>query len=307
MKRGFEHIAALYVGLDGFVDRATAFVREGLELGEAVLVLVPPDKGDALRSALGADASTVRFADMEAVGRNPARIIPVWEEFIRHHGRNGGARGIGEPIWAGQTPEELAEAQRHESLLNLAFAGTPARILCPYDTSALAPAVIEEARRSHPYVATNGSTVESPSYRGIPSPSDPFEGPLPEPQARPTEMTVGSGGLAEVRRFVAGHVAALGLDVERVADCVLAVNELATNGLRYGGGRPLVRIWREGNHVVCEVRDEGLIRDPLVGRLRPGPSEQGHRGLWVVNQICDLVQIRSSSAGSVVRIRFSRA
>ena len=51
--------------------------------------------------------------------------------------------------------------------------------------------------------------------------------------------------------------------------------------------------------------DSGRIEDPLVGRERP-PHEQGRgRGLWIVNQLCDLVQIRSGEGGTHVRLRMT--
>ena len=34
-------------------------------------------------------------------------------------------------------------------------------------------------------------------------------------------------------------------------------------------------------------------RTPLAGRRRPAPSEPDDRGLWLANQLCDLVQVRS--------------
>jgi len=83
---------------------------------------------------------------------------------------------------------------------------------------------------------------------------------------------------------------------------VLAVNELATNSIRYGGGRGEMLLWREGQTLLCEIRDEGHITDPLVGRSRPAPEANNGRGLWLANQLCDLVQIRSSPAGSRVRV-----
>ena len=55
--------------------------------------------------------------------------------------------------------------------------------------------------------------------------------------------------------------------------------------------------------VVCEVGDAGTISDPLVGRLRPSLDKQGGRGLWIANHFCDLLQIRSSRAGTRVRCR----
>ena len=55
--------------------------------------------------------------------------------------------------------------------------------------------------------------------------------------------------------------------------------------------------------LAAEVRDHGRIVDPLVGRQRPAPYELGGRGVWLANQLCDLVQVRSSAAGTVVRLR----
>jgi anti-sigma regulatory factor (Ser/Thr protein kinase) len=54
--------------------------------------------------------------------------------------------------------------------------------------------------------------------------------------------------------------------------------------------------------LLCEVQDEGQIDTPLVGRSRPSPEARNGRGMWLVNQLCDLVQIRSASSGSVVRV-----
>jgi anti-sigma regulatory factor (Ser/Thr protein kinase) len=86
---------------------------------------------------------------------------------------------------------------------------------------------------------------------------------------------------------------------------VLAVHEIAANSIRHGGGRGTLRVWRDGGSLVCEIRDRGHIRDPLVGRTRPLPNATGGRGLWIANQICDLVQIRSTAAGTVVRVHQS--
>ena len=62
---------------------------------------------------------------MAEIGANPACIIPAWRDFVDECAEAGRAiRGIGEPIWADRSPAELVECQRHESLLNLAFADT---------------------------------------------------------------------------------------------------------------------------------------------------------------------------------------
>ena len=40
-------------------------------------------------------------------------------------------------------------------------------------------------------------------------------------------------------------------------------------------------------------------RDPLVGRRRP--AEATGLGLWVVHQVCDLVELRTGPAGTTIR------
>jgi anti-sigma regulatory factor (Ser/Thr protein kinase) len=95
---------------------------------------------------------------------------------------------------------------------------------------------------------------------------------------------------------------AAGLEEARTTDLVLAVDEVATNSLRHGGGRGTLQIWREDGAVVCEVRDAGRIQDPMAGRERPALDRDGGRGLWMVNQLCDLVQLRTLPAGAVVRL-----
>ena len=68
---------------------------------------------------------------------------------------------------------------------------------------------------------------------------------------------------------------------------------------------PRYRVWRHGEVVVCEVHDAGRFDQPLAGRVRPTPDQTSGFGLWLANQVCDLVQIRSFEDGSVVRLHIS--
>src|SRR6478672_3345873 len=153
--KGFVHEALLYDGLDAFVASTAPFVRAGVDAQEPVLVVVSQRKIDALRDALGPAADQVSFADMHEVGRNPARIIPAWRDFLDQREQAPSAvRGIGEPIWFGRSEAELVECHRHEALLNVAFDDEPAfTLLCPYDIDALPASVIDEAILNHPGTA----------------------------------------------------------------------------------------------------------------------------------------------------------
>ncbi|MBW3589346.1 MAG: sensor histidine kinase [Actinobacteria bacterium] len=306
---GLRHAALFYSGPDKFAELTASFVRQGLDAGEAVMVLAKGEKAGALKEELGSKAAEVLFGDMEEIGRNPARILPVWQDFITSHdGSNRGLRGVGEPIWAGRTPEEIVEAQRHESLINFALADAPLLIACPYDIGALEPDMIEEARRTHPLLLEEGDLEyrDSPAYRHTEDTGAPFDDPLPEPRSRPEEMPVSPDRIGELRIFVSRRSAAFGLDPARTEDLVLAVNEIVTNTLRHGGGRGVLRLWHEGHSLVCEVRDRGQIDEPMVGRMRPSPNQESGFGLWLVNHLCDLVQVRSFASGTVVRVHMGR-
>jgi anti-sigma regulatory factor (Ser/Thr protein kinase) len=305
----FRHEALFYAGRDDFVRQAAQFLRDAVAAQEPALVVVDAPKIDLLREELDGAAADVCFADMADIGANPARIIPAWREFVdRHAGSNRRLRGIGEPIWPGRTAAQLAECERHESLLNLAFAGGRSWwLLCPYDTEALDPVVLEEARRTHPLVLEDGVHEPSDAYYGLDAIAAPFAHPLPEPPEPVTEVTFESGPLGALRSFVAREAAEAGLGEARAADLVLAVHELATNSLRHGGGRGTLRVWREPGALACEVRDRGRIDQPLVGRERPAGTRPDGRGLWLANQLCDLVQIRCFPTGSVVRLHMLTA
>ena len=303
----FRHEAILYAGQREFVDRIGAFVREGAEAGEPVLVVVGAHKIDWLRSALAdLDPDAVRYADMAAVGRNPARIIPAWRAFTDEHRSHARLRGVGEPIYPDRSPDELVESQRHEALLNLAFATGPGLWLaCPYDTSALPPAVIDEALRTHPLVWDRDPGRPTGTYPGLEAVTKPFDRVLPEPPFPVDSLPFGHRDLYAVRAFVARAAVAARLGPGRTNDLVLAASEVVTNSVRHGGGTGTVRVWRHGEVVVCEVSDGGRFDRPLAGRVRPTPDQTSGYGLWLANQVCELVQIRSFEDGSVVRLHIS--
>lgn len=296
-------------GADGFVRCTLPPIERALAAGEPVLVVAGSERIALLHEALGDDAARVRFADTRRLARNPARIIPAWREFLAEHSANGDhALGVSEAIWAGRTPAELAECELHESLLELAFgAGRPWCLLCPYDLDNLEDEVIESAQRGHAFLARDGERRRNDTYEHAHASQQAFAAPLPEPLVEPQRLSFAASDLGELRHFLSRWAAGEGLEDPRGEELVLAVNELATNSVRYGGGSGELRVWREADTLLCEIRDDGHITDPLVGRCRPMPDENNGRGLWLANQLCDLVQIRSSPQGTTVRVHKRRS
>jgi anti-sigma regulatory factor (Ser/Thr protein kinase) len=126
--------------------------------------------------------------------------------------------------------------------------------------------------------------------------------PLPEPSAVDVEFDFDLSMLSEVRAVVRARAGELGLTPDRVAGLELAASEVATNSVSYGGGHGRLRCWVDNVDFICELRDAGRIQEPLVGRVRPRPGQSSGYGLWLAQQLCDLVQIRSGARGTVVRL-----
>ena len=300
---GFEHEVLFYRDDEGFLAGLLPFIRDGLERDEAVLVAEPRLRMELLVDALGDDAAAVTLLDMAEIGANPARIIGVWAAALEKHTAAGRQlRGIGEPAFHGRRDVEFVECQLHEHLLNHAFDGGPAwRLLCPYDEAKLPRAVVRAALDTHPIRSTVADRVPSEAY----TPDghvEVFAALLPKPTDAVLRGIYGPGDVVATRRTVAQYARRCGLSEEQVEVLELAASELATNSIRHGGGTGTLAMWLEPDAVVIEFSDTGHLADPLTGRINPPMDSVGGRGLYLVHQLCDLVQVRSSPRGTIVRV-----
>ena len=84
---------------------------------------------------------------------------------------------------------------------------------------------------------------------------------------------------------------------------MLAINELVTNSVQYGGGGGTLRIWtRDPASSSATFATAATSTTRSSGALPPPLDQHGGRGLWLVNHLCDLVQIRSTPKGTIVRV-----
>ena len=111
--------------------------------------------------------------------------------------------------------------------------------------------------------------------------------------------------LSQVRALVLQHARAAGLTESRANDLVLAVSEVAANTLRHTKAPGTLAIWHDANEVVCEIHDAGTITDPNAGHRKPAPGASGGHGLWLVRQVCDLVELTSDADGTTVRMHMA--
>ncbi|HEX5568146.1 MAG TPA: sensor histidine kinase [Streptomyces sp.] len=305
----FVHPALFYRTPQEYLTGVGGFVTTALEADEPVLVAVPGPLLRTLREHLGdkTGADLLTFADMTDLGRNPGRILSALRDFADRHGDRP-ARIVGEPFWPRRSPAEVVEATRHEALINAAFAGRTATVLCPYDVTVLPPAVCADARRTHPVLWEDGAKRPSPQYAGpavISAECDAL--PLAPPPADAHTLTFTTGELGEVRHHADTWAHQAGLDTRRRGDFVLAVAEAAANSIAHGGGHGRLRLWADGPDRVAEIRDRGRLDDLLAGRRRPSvDTANGGRGLWMMHQLCDLVETRATPDGLTVRLHMAR-
>lgn len=294
------HLALFYKDDREYLDGVTGFIEPALAAGEPVAAAVPPGRAEVLGEHLGRAIDQVEILDMFELGRNPARIIPAVETMLARH-EGAMLHYVGEPIWPGRSEEEVSEATKHEALINLAWPGAQIRVLCPYDAARLDRAVLADAERTHPRVIQGGEEHASQAYGGPAVPVG-CDQQLVAPPREAVSRTFALEDLFAIRSLVSEHAAAAGLSEERIADLVLAVNELATNAIRHGSGGGTLHVWTRSGRLVCQVQDSGYISDPLAGRRVPAADVAGGIGLWTVNQLCDLVEVRTSGAGTTVRV-----
>jgi anti-sigma regulatory factor (Ser/Thr protein kinase) len=302
---GLIHEAFVYRDLPEFVTHAAGFVADAVVRDEPVLVAVDDDKAAALAEALPAREG-VEFADLGIVGANPARVIALWDDYVGRHGDRGGrVCALSDQRWPMVSPAHLVEHRVSEGLINHAFGTAPLSLLCGYDQGSLPASLLDAAHDTHPRFRAPGTgSASNARYRPL-DPAGLWGEPLPPPPPDAATLTVGES-LITVRRFVAEQARMAGADERTAADVVLAVSELAANGVVHGGATGTLRVWVDDGWLVCEVTDKGTCTDPLVGRRRPRPGQLGGWGLWMVYQLADLFQFRSRPGATTARVYFRR-
>lgn len=299
---GIWHAALLYSSTAEFEAAAREFAEDAARAGAAVLVACTGPPLTQLREQLNGLGEHITWADIGDMGKNPGRLIHVISRFAAQHPGQP-AWCLQEAAWPSRPAPELLEVIRHEALINHALTG-PMRILCPYHAS-LPTDMISCAQAAHPLTGRhNGQWRPSARYRyqpGTPLIPPECDEPLPPPPAGARTLHY-RHDLASARNLVPACAQEAGLPPHRASDLLMAVGELTANTLVHTSGPGALTIWSTQTEVTCQVSDTGHITDPLAGQLRPSPAaEGGGRGLWLVHQLCDLVQIRTSAAGTTIR------
>ena len=110
-----------------------------------------------------------------------------------------------------------------------------------------------------------------------------------------------SGALSDARRFVARTLDAWQVTDALTFDILLAVSELATNAINHGARPIQLRIRKQREHLLLEVRDSG-VGVPSIQRSLP--DDVSGRGLLIVSRLAERWGIRPGPAGKTVWAQF---
>lgn len=302
----YVHEAVYYDSTAQLVNATAPLLREALAQGEDVALACTQSNNRALAEALGDDHRIVVLPRPE-IYQKAVTAVAYFRDFVQDRVAAGGRRVcvLGE-VGFGTDGRALDEWRRYEALLNYALSPFPLWSLCGYDTRALPDTVLVTGELTHPYLRRDGKQESNPAH------VDPVElmrladaGDALVPEVEPALTIPEVFDLNELHQELKALLLAEGMDGERVEDVVIAVHEVATNGLRHGEPPVSLQVWLARGRVVCTVSDRGAgFEDPFTGYVRGGGEElpEGRFGLWLARQLCDEVATSRTPEGFTARL-----
>jgi anti-sigma regulatory factor (Ser/Thr protein kinase) len=293
-----RHNAFVYESDDEYVERSVAFLRDGLQAGDACIAGNTRDGLAMMRDALGPDADRVAFLDVGLVYTRPARAIRTYYETFREQLRSApSVRAVADAQF-GVTAADWDEWAGYEAITNLAYSHLPVWVVCTYDGNGLSDRLRDAVWRTHPEVLSEG-WHESDRYE---NPRDLVRRltPAPDPLPGLRSLTVGQS-LERLREELARELAAEQVPAAAALDMLVAATEIAANALQHGGGIDEVRTGHADGRFVCEVIDRGSgFDDPAAGYV--APRDGTGTGLWIARQLSWRVETFHAPRGFTSRI-----
>jgi anti-sigma regulatory factor (Ser/Thr protein kinase) len=304
----FVHRAAFYASEEELLAIVVPIVEEALNRDVPVAVISSEHTEGKLRAVLGGSTGLIHLPPPQAHLRCSGQGVITRR-----------ARELRELTdWAGAV-EVITEHHPHhpeieatawveaEAAMNVALTMLPITMTCLYPTGHSSEAV-DAVRWNHPQLIEVGGTIRDNIE--VRTPADVLAmrpAPAPVELGLPhQELRFDTWQLIELRKAVAEATTAVGLEVDRAQDFVLAVNEVASNAVEHGYGIGELQIWCHNDELICEVHNNGPLTEPLPGLRPPHPNSARGRGMWIARQLCDLLHVWTDASGTHVRLQTSR-
>jgi AcrR family transcriptional regulator len=294
--QGFVHEALVYSSDEELLSRVVPFVGRALQEGEPALVVLPAEKNARVQAALGAAAGDVAFTDAAVFYGRPATTIAAYRRILDEHlsSRSAGERlHVVAEVQFGDTVGEQAAWTRYEAMVNHCFAGSPAWIICSYDTRELPEHVVSYAACTHPFISTGAEHEASTAYREtdeLVARAALAAGPAGRRDPLDRVQVRDEADIDRASRAVGRAARAAGLEAQTVADIVVVVSELLHDALQLGDAEVIVM--RDGAAWVCDV-------------VVPAPAS--HVGLSMARLVGEATELIADVDQETVRLTFAGA
>jgi anti-sigma regulatory factor (Ser/Thr protein kinase) len=295
-------------------------LHRSAEIYDEVLLVV----GERTRAALTNGAADLPRKNLS--WGDPAafyqRLGSAYEAFRRYlaaqHQAGRRVHVIAEPdLISAINPEFRADRATaylaYEAACNDTYAIGGSAVTCIWDRRDHADTTINGVRATHRQLLTAGGLKPSPHYlppqRYLAERHDTPTQPAP-PIVDHDVMLREVADLSALRSIMGAWAAGHGFAEEATGDLVVAVIEVATNGLRHGAAPVRARAWHRDDTLLVQCDDAGSQQIPATaGYYRPRPlaPTAGGRGLWLARQLADVVTVSSAPGRTTVRLHFPRA
>lgn len=296
---GFSHSLLVHDTDDELVEETRAFVGKGLESDGQVLVHGTRDRVELMRRVLR-DHPRLEYGFDEEMYLEPTRTLFAYQRRLAER-QERAVFWVTGTVPLGHDAAGQAAWNRYESAVDQALGAYPFRAMCTYDTRTRPEPVIAAARATHSTVSVDLTSRTSPEYVDPAAfLTDPLARAMVTPIMPACKVTtvLGLDDLNEARQLLEARARwYTTLPAQTIDQFVIAVHEVAANGLIHG--RPPVRItlWPDVARLTCLVEDLGPGNvDPMTGFRRPD-EEAEHRGLWMARQLVDDLIIGNAPTG----------
>ena len=302
----YVHVAALVRSDTELFGAVSAFVREGVDAGDLVVIGGSPSFQQAVAEQLGDEERVVFDDGVRPNGRRGPDALSAVIASSRDAARSGSGRlRVLAQVDQPDDPRIVREFACLESASNLMPLEAPATTLCLYDERRLPAELIRAASATHPDVLTSDGVRPSDSYldphefvRGLDLPVEPLQ------DSPPLLAIDDATSLADLRHALGAQLARSVRAGDAREDLHLAISEMAANAFRHGARPVGARLWASDDRLVVTISDGGQGVDPLRGYWPAHGRDlsRGGMGLWLARKLCDHVDLVSDERGTTVRL-----